>query len=83
MLAAKGATGVRLSCQIICDHDMTVRAISRLDRQRPAGSGAHTGADDHAAAGVGVKEMGRADGNQHARFHSVPVPSPIARLGAA
>ncbi len=30
VLAAKGATGVRLSCQIICDHDMTVRAISRL-----------------------------------------------------
>src|SRR6187401_1807638 len=29
-LAAKGATGVRLSCQILCDHDMTVRAISRL-----------------------------------------------------
>src|SRR5690242_7564755 len=26
--------GIRLSCQILCDHDMTVRAISRL-----AGSG--------------------------------------------
>ena len=34
VLAAKGATGVRLSCQILCDHDMTVRAVSRL-----AGSG--------------------------------------------
>ena len=34
VLAAKGLTGVRLSCQIRCDHDMTVRAISRL-----AGSG--------------------------------------------
>lgn len=33
-LADKGLTGVRLSCQIACDHDMTVRAISRL-----AGSG--------------------------------------------
>lgn len=33
-LADKGLTGVRLSCQIVCDHDMTVRAISRL-----AGSG--------------------------------------------
>lgn len=33
-LAEKGLTGVRLSCQILCDHDMTVRAISRL-----AGSG--------------------------------------------
>ena len=34
VLAAKGATGVRLSCQIECDGDMTVRATSRL-----AGSG--------------------------------------------
>jgi ferredoxin len=34
ILAAKGLSGVRLSCQIRCDHDMTVRAISRL-----AGSG--------------------------------------------
>jgi ferredoxin len=34
VLAARGLTGVRLSCQIVCDHDMTVRAISRL-----AGSG--------------------------------------------
>ena len=33
-LAARGLTGVRLSCQIVFDHDMTVRAISRL-----AGSG--------------------------------------------
>ncbi|MGB7218188.1 MAG: 2Fe-2S iron-sulfur cluster-binding protein [Vicinamibacterales bacterium] len=30
-LAAKGLTGVRLSCQILCDQDMTVRAISRLE----------------------------------------------------
>ena len=34
VLAARGLSGVRLSCQIVCDHDMTVRAISRL-----AGSG--------------------------------------------
>jgi ferredoxin len=34
VLAARGLTGVRLSCQIPCEHDMTVRAISRL-----AGSG--------------------------------------------
>ncbi len=34
VLAAKGVTGVRLSCQMLMDHDMTVRAISRL-----AGSG--------------------------------------------
>src|SRR5437867_6854733 len=30
VLAARGLTGVRLSCQIPCDHDMTVKAISRL-----------------------------------------------------
>ena len=34
VLAAKGVTGVRLSCQNACDADMTVRAVSRL-----AGSG--------------------------------------------
>jgi len=34
VLAAKGVANVRLSCQIVCDHDMTVRAISRF-----AGSG--------------------------------------------
>jgi ferredoxin len=30
-MAERGLTGVRLSCQIRCDHDMTVRAISRLE----------------------------------------------------
>ncbi len=30
-LAARELSGVRLSCQILCDHDMTVRAISRLE----------------------------------------------------
>ena len=30
-LEEKGLTGIRLSCQITCDHDMTVRAISRLE----------------------------------------------------
>ena len=34
VLAARGLSGVRLSCQIVCDHAMAVRAISRL-----AGSG--------------------------------------------
>jgi ferredoxin len=33
-LAGRALSGVRLSCQILCDHDMTLRAISRL-----AGSG--------------------------------------------
>jgi ferredoxin len=33
VLAAKGVTtpGVRLSCQITCDADMTVRVVSRLE----------------------------------------------------
>src|SRR2546423_750618 len=31
VLAAKGVPGVRLSCQILCDHDMPVGAISRLE----------------------------------------------------
>jgi ferredoxin len=31
VLAAKGVTGVRLSCQIACEGDMNVRAISRLE----------------------------------------------------
>src|SRR4030095_1967642 len=35
-MEAKGLTGVRLSCQIVCDHDMTVRAISRLEGSRRA-----------------------------------------------
>src|SRR5213080_4769752 len=30
VLAARGLSGVRLSCQILCDHDMAVRAVSRL-----------------------------------------------------
>ena len=34
VLTSRNITGVRLSCQIYCDRDMTVRAISRL-----AGSG--------------------------------------------
>src|SRR5438132_5253068 len=34
VLAARGLTGIRPSCQIRCDHDMSVRAISRF-----AGSG--------------------------------------------
>ena len=34
VLAARGLNahpGVRLSCQIVCDHDMSVKAISRLE----------------------------------------------------
>lgn len=41
VLAARGLSGVRLSCQILCDHDMTVRAISRMEgsgRPDPGGT---------------------------------------------
>jgi len=31
LLDTRGLVGIRLSCQIVCDHDMTVRAISRLE----------------------------------------------------
>jgi ferredoxin len=31
VLEARGHVGVRLSCQITCDRDMTVRAVSRLE----------------------------------------------------
>jgi ferredoxin len=31
VLKARGLSGVRLSCQIVCDHDMAVRAISRFE----------------------------------------------------
>ena len=40
-LSDRGVTGVRLSCQIACDHDMSVRAISRLEgtgRPDPGGT---------------------------------------------
>jgi ferredoxin len=40
-LAARSLTGVRLACQILCDQDMTVRAISRLEGSgRPDPGGA-------------------------------------------
>jgi ferredoxin len=31
VLAARELEGVRLSCQVVCDQDMTVRAISRIE----------------------------------------------------
>ena len=38
-LAERGLSGVRLSCQILVDHDMTVRAISRLEGSGRADAG--------------------------------------------
>ena len=45
VLEARGLSGVRLSCQILCEQDMTVRAISRLEgsgRPDPGGAPAET-----------------------------------------
>lgn len=39
VLAARGLTGVRLSCQIPCDHDMDVKVISRLTGSGRADAG--------------------------------------------
>lgn len=46
-LADKGLTGVRLSCQILCDHDMTVRAISRLEGSGRTDAGSRPEPDIH------------------------------------
>ncbi len=40
VLEARGVEGARLSCQILCDHDMTVRAISRLEGSGRSDAGA-------------------------------------------
>jgi ferredoxin len=38
-LEQRGLTGVRLACQIACEHDMTVRATSRLEGSGRADAG--------------------------------------------
>jgi len=38
-LDGRGLTGLRLSCQILCDQDMTVRAVSRLENSGRPDSG--------------------------------------------
>jgi ferredoxin len=39
LLAARGLAGVRLSCQIACDGDMSVKVISRLEGSGRADAG--------------------------------------------
>ena len=39
LLAAKGLSGVRLSCQMVCDHDLSVRCISRVEGSGRPGPG--------------------------------------------
>ncbi len=53
-LAAKGLTGVRLSCQILCDHEMAVRvASSHLAGSEPSRShGPAPGGHRYAGRGI-------------------------------
>ena len=46
-LAARELTGVRLSCQILCESDMTVRAVSRLEGSGRADAGHPPAAEIH------------------------------------
>ncbi|MCX6045682.1 MAG: 2Fe-2S iron-sulfur cluster-binding protein [Chloroflexi bacterium] len=46
-LADKGLTGVRLSCQLLCEQDMTVRAISRLEGSGRADAGSRPEPEIH------------------------------------
>jgi ferredoxin len=55
-LADKGLTGVRLSCQILCDHDMTVRAISRLEGSGRPDAGPRPEPDIHPQPVVWVEK---------------------------
>ncbi|MCA8997465.1 MAG: (2Fe-2S)-binding protein [Planctomycetaceae bacterium] len=45
VLQAKGLSGVRLSCQILCDQDMTVQVISRLEGSGRADCGTQPSPD--------------------------------------
>lgn len=45
LLAARGLEGVRLSCQILCDEDMSVRCISRLEGSGRADAGGRPAED--------------------------------------
>ena len=46
-LAERGLSGVRLSCQILVNQDMTVRAISRLEGSGRADAGSRPEIDIH------------------------------------
>ena len=39
VLLAKGVSGVRLSCQMLCEHDLSVRCISRVQGSGRPGPG--------------------------------------------
>ena len=60
-LAERGLTGVRLSCQIVADHDMADPRDQPARRQRASRSRRTAGAGDHASAGLGCEELRIAD----------------------
>src|SRR5690606_6052456 len=47
LLNARGLTGAGLSCQILCDHDMKVRSISRLEGSGRKDAGAKPAPEIH------------------------------------
>ena len=47
LLQARGLSDIRLSCQILCDHDMSVRAISRLEGSGRKDAGAKPAPEIH------------------------------------
>jgi ferredoxin len=47
LLQARGLSDVRLSCQILCDHDMVVGAISRLEGSGRKDAGAKPDPEIH------------------------------------
>ena len=55
-LAERELTGVRLSCQILCDHNMSVRAISRLAGSGHTDAGSRPEADIHPQPVVWVQK---------------------------
>lgn len=55
-LADKGLSGVRLSCQILCNHDMSVRAISRLSTSNRPDAGPRPEPDIHPQPVVWVEK---------------------------
>ena len=44
-LTERGLTGVRLSCQVLCEGDMTVRVISRLEGSGRSDAGGEVAAE--------------------------------------
>ena len=47
LLAARNLMGVRLSCQIVCDHDMSVRAISTVTSSGRQNAGTRPDSEMH------------------------------------